>query len=138
MTTPQLNHLQEYDNETQLSLLFNEIKTMPLAPSQEWFQSRYRVVHAYSELQWSELARKFEHRDYYIWQTSQVIFALCAQLVDEWQTRPQFNLKTYAELIEEVYDIWNYYRNTYNMDEEEMDDLSELMMQCTVEDDMAI
>jgi hypothetical protein len=41
-------------------------------------------------------------------------------------------------LIEEVYDIWNYYRNTYNMDEEEMDDLSELMMQCTVEDDMAI
>jgi hypothetical protein len=135
----QLAHLQSYDNETQLSLLFNELKTLTVAPSHEWFQSRYRVIHDYSELNWYQLAKKFEHRDYYMCQTAQVIFALCAQLVDEWQTRPQFNLKTYAELIEEVYDIWNYYRDNYNMDEEEIDDLSELMMtQCTVEDDMTI
>lgn len=123
----QLGQLANYDNETQLSLLFQELKFINLRPSPEWFQQRYRIIHVYSELSWAQLAKKYQHRDYYICQTAQVIFAHCAQLVDEWQTKPEFNLKTYAELIEEIYDIWNYYKSTYNEEEEEMDDLSELL-----------
>jgi len=123
----QLSQLSMYDNQTQLNLLFQELDYIPISPPLEWFQQRFRVIDAYSELQWSDLAQKYEFRDYYLCQTAQVIFALCAQLVDEWHTKPHFNLKTYSELIKEVYEIWNYYRDNYDESEEEMDDLINMM-----------
>lgn len=131
----QLSQLSTYDNEDQLYILFHELPYLTITQRPEWFQERYRIIYAYSELNWSQIAKKFEYRDFYIFQAAQVIFAHCAEIIDEWQTKPQFNLPIYAELIEEVYNLWNYYKQHYGDSDEEMDDLSNMLMdRCTMDE----
>jgi len=136
-----LAHLHEYDNETQLRLLYEELSHLPTStnsvnpkptvnPSREWYQARFPAVKSYANLNWSSLSKRFEGRDPYLHETPKLIHALANQLVDEYATHPYFDLTSYVQLIVEVTHIWSYYRDNYDQEQEEYENLLEAMDEC--------
>jgi hypothetical protein len=123
-----LAHLEEYDNLEQLALLYEELSVIG-RPDEAWYESRYRIVDTYSRLNFSAIARRFEHRDAYLAETAQRIFAFAAEIVDQWSTSPLFDLRVYMALIEELYQMMTYYHLNYDQAMEEVDDLADQIME---------
>jgi hypothetical protein len=118
----ELENLKEFNNEKQLDILRREISFIVahgLFPPEGWFDERYEYIDLYSKLDWLALAKSFHNRDQYIHDTSLCIFRLLEELIEERGTKPNFHIRTYHSLIHNIQNIWQYYKQTYNMTDED-------------------
>jgi len=128
-TEEALENLSQYDNVTQLSLLKKEIVHMVVhgvLPDDEWYSARFKNIKTYSEINWSELIRKFHGKDQNIHDTALKIIKRCDDLIEECSTKPNFHLLTYYRLILEIDYIWEYYHSKYLGDDQD-DDVVDLI-----------
>jgi hypothetical protein len=128
----ELQHIKDFSNEKQLDLLRREVGHIVdhgLFPSEEWYDKRFEHINMYSQLTWIETANRFHNKDQYIHDTSLQTMGLLDELIEERGTRPNFNILTYHRVINNIYNIWNYYSQTYmgNEDDPDMMDLIEGM-----------
>lgn len=127
-----LSNLSSYDNEKQLNLLRKEIGHIyvhGMTPPEGWYDERYRVVYEYSKLGWLDLARRFHGKDEFIHNTAITISRDIDELLEERSTRPNFHMLTYYNMINNIYNVWHYYKKIF-VDEDNdtgMNDLIEGM-----------
>jgi hypothetical protein len=123
----ELENLNEYGNEKQLSLLTKEITHIiahGIQPSEGWYDERYKHIHLYSQLSWEKIADEYNN-DYYMYNNIVHIIRLIDDLLEERGSKPNFNLNIYLDLLYSIKNIWNYYKNTY--DNEDVIDLMDSM-----------
>jgi hypothetical protein len=126
----ELEHLKEYGNEKQLQILKREIGHIiahGLFPSEGWYDERFEYINLYSQLGWSNLVEKFNNKDQYIHDTALYIIRLSEELLEDRESKPNFHIRTYYNLINSVYNIWNYYKQVYCDDDDDIMDLIEGM-----------
>ena len=54
-----LEHLEEFDNEMQLELLYHEINHIlihGIQPTEHWYETRAQYIYTYQSLGWKDLA----------------------------------------------------------------------------------
>ena len=90
-----------------------------LIPSEGWYDERFEHINMYSQLEWSQLAQRFHNKDNYMHDTSIYILRLLDELIEERCTKPNFNLGAYHRMIHSIGNIWNYYKETYCLSEED-------------------
>lgn len=126
-----LTHLKDFSNEKQLYILKREIGHIMvhrITPSDGWYDERYKHIILYSNLEWSQLAKKFHKKDDYLHNTALYIMRLADELIEDRAAKPNLNLTTYYNLIMSVYNVWNYYKQLYCSDDDmDMMDLVEGM-----------
>lgn len=118
-----LDHLKEFDNEKQLDLLRREIGHFVahnIIPSEGWYDDRFEYIYLYSKLDWSNLAKKFHNKDQFIHDTSILIMRLTDELMEERGTKPNFHILSYYRLIHSIQQLWNYYKQVYVDEDEDM------------------
>jgi hypothetical protein len=111
-----LEHLETYDNETQLELLYYEIEHIlvhGVQPYESWYEERMNHIQAYQTIDWKDLAVRSYQRDNKIYEASISIIDHLEQLEEEWSTTPTFNLCVYQRLIEMIRTVWKYYSHEY-------------------------
>jgi len=111
-----LEHLQEFDNETQLELLYYEIDHIIMhgeQPNESWYSERMDHIQAYQSIDWKDLATRSYQRDDKIYEATVAIIDHIEQLEEEWSTCPTFNLCVYQRLIETIRSVWKYYSHEY-------------------------
>jgi hypothetical protein len=111
-----LEHIQEYNNETQLELLHHEIEHILIhgvQPHDSWYEERMNHIQAYQTIDWKDLAVRSYQRDDKIYEASVNIIDHLEQLEEEWGTSPTFNLCVYQRLIEMIRTVWKYYSHEY-------------------------
>ncbi len=119
-----LTHLKEFSNEKQLELLKREIGHImvhSVVPSEGWYDERFEHINLYAHLGWSQLAQRFHNKDEYLHNTAIYIMRLADELLEERGSKPNFHLTTYYNLIMNVQNIWNYYKQVYCNDESDID-----------------
>lgn len=112
----ELEYLEHHTNEHQLKLLQKEINHIVIhgiEPDEKWYTERYKYIKSYAELNWSDMAQRFENKDTYMYATSVYIINLLYELHNEYTTKPTFNLNRYYQLIHEIRSIWEYYSKRY-------------------------
>jgi hypothetical protein len=117
-----LEHLKEFNNEKQLKLLRKEavhIVTHGITPSEGWYDDRFEYIYKYSEVDWLALAKTYHNRDQFLHDTSICVLKLLDELLDERCTEPNFNIASYASLLHNIMNIWNYYKEVYLTDEDD-------------------
>lgn len=126
-----LTHLKDFSNEKQLEILKREIGHImvhALIPSEGWYDERFEHINLYAHLGWSQLAQRFHKKDDYLHDTAIYIMRLSDELLEERGSKPNFHLTTYYNLIMNVQNIWNYYKQVYgSSDDTDMMDLIESM-----------
>jgi hypothetical protein len=126
-----LTHLKDFSNEKQLSILKREIGHImvhALVPSEGWYDERFEHINLYAHLGWSYLAQRFHRKDDYLHDTAMYIMRLADELMEDRGSKPNFHLVTYYNLIMNVQNIWNYYKQVYGSgDDTDMMDLIESM-----------
>lgn len=121
----QLDHLEEYDNRTQLRLLITEIEFIMehgMQPPYDWFERRMDHVIAYSALHWKDLAEEY-NEDEILAEGCRRIVQSCVELMNEWSVGPVFDLSTYYLLVHAVDDVRRHYFEHYVAEEEDEDRL---------------
>lgn len=117
-----LSNLQRYDNEKQLNLLRKEIGHIyvhGITPSEGWYDDRFKNIYDYSKLGWSDLANRFHQKDEFICNTAIQIAREINELLEERSIRPNFPLLTYYNMINNIYNIWHYYKKVFVGDEDD-------------------
>jgi hypothetical protein len=125
-----LDHLKEFNNEKQLELLRREvdhIRVHSITPSEGWYDERFEFINIYSKLGWYDLAKKFHNKDQFIHDTAIYTMRLIDELLEERGTKPNFHIPTYYGMIHNIQNIWNYYKQVYGTDDDDMSDLIEGM-----------
>lgn len=127
-----LDHLDTFNNATQLSLLLQEIKRIlrhGSPPPSEWYEARVQKLQAYDTLGWREFANEFHHKNPHLHALGHTIQNRLDQLMEEWNHHHTFHLFVYAAVIEEIRDLWTYYSTTYigNERDEDVIDLIQAM-----------
>lgn len=120
----ELEHLKDYGNEKQLNILKREIGHIVahgLQVAEGWYDERFQHINMYSQLGWHHLAQKFHNKDQYIHDTSVYIMRLLDELLEERGSKPNFHLRTYYNLVHNIYSIWNYYKQIYCEEDDMMD-----------------
>ena len=113
----------------EVQLLQQEIEHMMehgIQPPVDWFESRIRSVHTYSDTDWLTLAATFAGKDDYVTESCQQIHRDLYELVEDWSISPVFNLSTYYHLMQVMAEFLPYYQAHY-VDEHLDEDVSELM-----------
>lgn len=119
-----LQHLKEYDNLKQLKLLNKEICHIILhgiVPPDDWYTERFMNIYTYSTLGWENLARRFDKRDEYIYNSSSFIVRLLNGLLEERSVKATFNLENYSYLLYNIRSVWDYYNRVYMAGETDLD-----------------
>jgi len=126
-----LEHLEEFDNETQLHLLYHEINHILIhgvQPNEDWYENRVQYIQTYKTIDWKDLAIRSYQRDDMVYNTATNILDHLEQLEDEWSSSPTFNLCIYQRLIEAIRAVWTYYSREYHvMDKTNTVDILDLM-----------
>lgn len=120
----EIAHIKEKTNLQQLELLKKEIGHImahSANPCEGWFDERFEFIDTYSKLDWTGLMDRFKNKDNYIYETSLYIIRLIDELVEERESCPNFNLLTYYRIINNIYNIWNYYHHAYMGNETDRD-----------------
>lgn len=113
----------------EVQLLQQEIEHMMehgLQPPMDWFESRIRSIHTYSDTDWLTLAATFAGKDDYVTESCQQIHRDLYELVEDWSISPVFTLSTYYHLMQVMAEFLPYYQAHY-VDEHLDEDVSELM-----------
>jgi hypothetical protein len=111
-----LEHLEDFDNQTQLELLYHEIQHIimhGIRPYEDWYEDRMNHIQAYQTIDWKDLAVRSYQRDHKMYDAAINIIDHLDQLEDEWSTYPTFNLCVYQRLLEMVRSVWKYYAHEY-------------------------
>jgi hypothetical protein len=120
----ELQHLKNFGNAKQLDLLRREVGHIVahgLIPPEGWYDERFEHINMYSHLGWAEMAKRFHNKDQYLHDTALYIMRLSDELLEERGTKPNFHLTTYYNLIMNVQNIWNYYKQVYGGNESDTD-----------------
>jgi hypothetical protein len=120
----EIQHLKMFDNAKQLDILHREVAYIirnGINPVDEWYDDRFEYIIKYSQLNWNELAERFNDRDKYIYDTSIEIIKLINRLVEERATKRYFYIPTYHTMIYHIKNCWDYYNNTYICGETDID-----------------
>jgi hypothetical protein len=111
-----LEHLEEFDNETQLELLHHEIEHIIMhgeQPTEVWYQERIHYIQAYQSIDWKDLASRSYQHDSKIHEAAVHIIDHLEYLEDEWSTAPTFSLSVYQRLLELIRSVWKHYSHEY-------------------------
>lgn len=126
-----LEHLDDFDNETQLQILYYEINHIlihGLQPNENWYEDRVNYIHHYQTIDWKDLAVRSYQRDDIVYNAAVNIIDHLEQLDEEWSTSPTFNLGIYQRLLAAIRAVWNYYSREYHvMDKTNTVDILDLM-----------
>jgi len=126
-----LEHLEDFDNATQLELLYYEIDHIimhGIQPNETWYNDRMNIIESYHNIDWKDLATRSYQLDDKMYESAINIIDHLEQLEDEWSTCPTFNLCVYQRLLEMIRLVWKYYaREYYVMDKTETVDILDLM-----------
>jgi hypothetical protein len=126
-----LEHLEDFDNETQLELLYHEMDHIMMhgeQPTESWYEERMNHIQAYQTIDWKALASRSYQHDSKVYQASMHIIDHLEQLEDEWSTSPTFNLCVYHRLLELIRLVWKHYSHEYCvMDRTKTVDILDLM-----------
>ena len=113
----------------EVQLLQQEIEHMMehgIQPPVDWFESRIRSIHTYSDTDWLTLAATFAGKDDYVTESCQQIHRDLYELVEDWSISPVFSMSTYYHLMQIMSEFLPYYQARY-VDEHLDEDVSELM-----------
>ena len=97
-----LEHLDDFNNETQLELLYHEIEHIMMhgvQPNEAWYQDRIKYIQAYQTIDWNDLAARSYQCDSKTYDAATNVIDHLEQLEDEWETYPTFNLCVYQRLM---------------------------------------
>lgn len=111
-----------FNNYTMLRLLRREIAFIMkhgIQPVDEWYEERSEHIYNYCNINWPALQNKFNNKDHTIYATAKNIEDLLNTLVEELSVSVRFTLVRYYKMIEEIYHVWNYYRELYVGDEDD-------------------
>ena len=111
-----LEHLEDFDNETQLELLHHEMEHIVMhgiQPYESWYEERMNHIQAYADIDWKDLAARSYQRDNKMYEAVMNIMDHIEQLENEWSASPIFNLCVYQRLIEMIRSVWKYYSQEY-------------------------
>lgn len=125
-----LNKLDDFDNLTQLHVLFEEIKIIyanNIKPNNDWYENRIVKIYKYSELDWLNISKQFK-KNSYMFHTSKKIHYLIQYILNEWSSNPYFNLFQYGILLENISSLWDYYSKNY-IGQEKDDDIVDLTIE---------
>jgi hypothetical protein len=125
----QLEELQQHPEATQLEILVYEsehILEHAVQPSQDWYEARFLKIYQYSELNWSDLAHRYQFDNPYLSEKAEQIEKALAHLIEEWGVSPVFDLSIYYSAIHDMLELWKYYESEY-MDENHDEDVSALI-----------
>lgn len=120
----EIQHLKMFDNLKQLDILHREIAYITrnnIKPTDDWYDDRFEYILKYSQLNWRELAERFNYRDKYMYDTSLQIIQLITRLLEERATKRYFYIPTYHALLYVVKNCWDHYNNTYVCGETDTD-----------------
>lgn len=126
-----LERLEEFDNETQLELLYHEINHILIhgvQPNDNWYEDRVNYIQAYHTIDWKDLAVRSYQRDNTVYDAAVLIIDHLEQLEEEWSASPEFNLCVYQRLLDNIRSIWKYYSREYHvLDHSKTVDILDLM-----------
>jgi hypothetical protein len=129
-----LEHLDNYDNETQLELLKREIDHIIIHgvnPLDKWYNARFNNIFVYyTTIDWSAVATRFYDSDMYLHENSIIIIQLLDELLEERSTCEYFDLNSYYKLIHTIYSVWHHYKHRYC--DEDDDAMTELIEETSV------
>jgi hypothetical protein len=109
-------HTEESRNVRELTMLRREIETIlerGICPPAAWYEHRYHNLETYAELGWSSMAHRFQRIDRYIQDTSMNILNNLEDLIEEFHRKRHFHLRHYQHLLDDIQNLWNYYKMTY-------------------------
>lgn len=118
------DYLQENRNVRELAMLRREIETLVqrgICPPATWYEHRYSNLQTYAELGWASMAHRFQHTDRYIMDTSMNILNNLEDLMEEFHQKRYFHLRNYQHLVDDIHNLWNYYKITYIGNESDPD-----------------
>ena len=104
----EIQHLKMFDNAKQLDILHREVAYIirnGINPVDEWYDDRFEYIIKYSQLNWNELAKRFNDRDKYIYDTSVEIIKLINRLIEERATKRYFYIPTYHTMIYHIKNV---------------------------------
>jgi hypothetical protein len=124
-----LEELQQHPEATQLEILTYESEHLlehGIQPSQEWYEARFLKIYEYSELNWRDLAHRYQLDNTYLAEKAVAISNGLHHLIEEWSASPIFDLSVYYAVLHDMNELWKYYESEY-MDENHDTDVSELI-----------
>jgi len=129
----EIQNLKMFGNLKQLDILNREVAYITrnsIKPADEWYDDRFEYIVKYSQLNWSELAERFNYKDKYMYDTCLQIIQLLTRLLEERATKRYFYIPTYHTMLYVVKNCWDYYNDKYVSGESDTDvvDLVEGMM----------
>ena len=113
-----LEHLDDFDNETKMELLYKEIDHIimhGIQPNEDWYENRMYYIQEYQTIDWKDMAVRSYQRDAVIYDASVSVIDHLEQLEEEWSTSPVFNLCIYQRLLATIRTIWYQYRREYGV-----------------------
>ena len=117
-----LSQKNDFNNFTTLRLLRREITFIMkhgIQPVDEWYEERSEYVYKYCNINWFALQNKFNNKDHTIYAAAKNIEDLLNTLMEELSVSIRFTLVRYYNMIENIYQIWNYYSELYVGDEDD-------------------
>ena len=120
----EIQNLKMFDNLKQLDILNREIAYIVrnnITPIDEWYDDRFEYIVKYSQLNWNQLAERFNNRDKYMYDMSLQIIQLLTRLFEDRATKRYFYIPTYHTLLYVVKNCWDHYNNTYVCGETDTD-----------------
>jgi len=124
-----LEELQQHPEATQLEILTYESEHLMehgVQPSQDWYEARFLKIYEYSELNWHDLAHRYQLDNAYLAEKAASISKGLQHLIEEWSNSPVFDLSIYYGVLHDMNELWKYYESEY-MDENHDTDVSELI-----------
>jgi len=117
-TEDKLEHLDDFDNETKMELLYEEIDHIimhGIQPNEDWYENRMNYIQEYQTIDWKDMAVRSYQRDAVIYDAAVSVIDHLEQLEEEWSTSPVFNLCVYQRLLATIRTIWYQYRREYGV-----------------------
>jgi hypothetical protein len=124
-----LEELQQHSEVRQLELLIYESEHLQehgVQPSFEWFEARFLKIYQYSELNWADLALRYQFDNADLARQASEIQRAPQYLIDEWSVGPVFDLEVYDGVLHAIQTLWTYYDAEY-VDESGDIDVSDLI-----------
>ena len=113
-----LEHLDDFDNETKMELLYEEIDHIimhGIQPNEDWYENRMNYIQEYQTIDWKDMAVRSYQKDDIIYDSALSVIDHLEQLEDEWSTSPVFNVCVYQRLLATIRRIWYQYRREYGV-----------------------
>jgi hypothetical protein len=121
-----MDEIDSYDKETQLKLLIKEIDIITtnfITLSSEWYDIRINKINEYYHIDWNNTLDILSNKvsGGHMFQKVIDIQTMITIIMDEWSRKSTFSLSIYKIILDDIYTVWNYYRNVVHSTQESME-----------------